>query len=266
MADMDLTKLAGTTEEGFTGAGDELPAQGGSRTPTILPGVSNFRLPANIDQCWDTFDVEKKGPDGQVLTNPAGTMKDGVDVSGKPVTETHLMLKFDSDNPLVVVGGEFDGLPVNYMNISTLPRKRGKDKPGQPAPVVPDMTYFVRKSLKDGSPVQSRADWVTIVNKHAGAIVTLDHGLSAYCDPERTRYIPDDAGGVVEDPDGNKGCGKGPGGKERARFYTSDFRVKMEDGSFAYHEQVQCPNCGAMLRGFFRVEKYLEPNAVATAV
>lgn len=267
-ADMDLTKLAGEAEGGFTGAADDLPAQGGGRVPTILPGIHSFRLPGNIDQCWQTFDIEKKGPDGTVLTWPAGTVKDGVDVSGKPQTETHLMLAFDSESPMVCVdpGGEYDGLPVNYVSISTLPRRRGKDKPGNPAPRVPDMTYFVRKCLQDNSPVKSRADWVAIVNKHAGAIITVESGLSAHCDPSRTRYISDGAGGVVEDPDGNKGCGGAPGSKSKGHYYTSDFRMRMEGGGFGYVDSLSCTNCGAILRGFFRIEQYLAPAAVASAV
>ncbi len=259
----DLTNFVDAPEEGGAMTADELPSQGGSRTPTILPGTSTFRLPANIDQCWEPFDFEKK-IGGVVQTHPAGTVIGGVDVSGQAVIEHHLMLKFDSENPLIVEGGPYDGLPVNYVSISTMPRKRGK---GDDAPSVPDMTYFVRKCLKDASPVQKRSDWMAIVNKHAGAIIRLEHGLSAFCDPERVRYIGDGAGGVIEDPDGNHGCGKGPAGKERARFYTSAFHVDEVDGDGnktgrkVYTDAVTCPNCGAALRGFFRVEKFLEPLA-----
>lgn len=264
----DMTHFVDAPEEGFTGAAEELPTQGGSRTPPILPGISTFRLPANIDQCWKPFDFEKK-VNGTVQTHPAGTTINNVDVSGQPIIEHHLMLQFDSDNPLIVEGGPYDGLPVNYVSISTMPRKRGK---GADAPQVPDMTYFVRKSLKDNAPVAKRSDWIAIVNKHAGGIVRLEHGLSAFCDPERTRYISDGAGGVVEDPDGNKGCGKGPGGKDRARFYTNAFYVDEVDGDGnktgrkVYTDQVGCPNCGAALRGFFRVEKFLEPLASTVQV
>lgn len=264
----DLNTFVDEAETGFTGAADELPSQGGSRTPTILPGVSLFRLPPNLDQCWMPFDVEKK-IDKVVQTYPAGTMVNGEDVSGKPIIEHHLMLVFDSENPLVVVGGEFDGLPVNYVSISTLPRKRGK---GDDAPNVPDMTYFVRKSLNDQTPVLTRRDWMTIVNKYPGAVVRFEHGLSAFCDPERVRYISDGAGGVLEDPNGEHGCGKGAAGKEGGRFYTSAFRVKEldtegnETGRMVYVDSIQCPNCGAMLRGFFRVEKFMPPLAGSPVV
>lgn len=260
----DMGGFVDEAETSFTGAAEELPSQGGSRTPTILPGTSTFRLPANIDQCWKPFDVQKKTADKQIVTHPAGTIIAGVDVSGQPVVEHHLMLQFDSDNPLVVEGGPYDGLPVNYVSISTLPRKRGK---GDDAPLVADMLYFVRKSLKDNTVIAKRSDWMAIVNKYAGAIVRLEHGLSAFCDPERIRYVSDGAGGVIEDPEGTKGCGKGPGGKDNARFYTTAFHVDEVDGEGnktgrkVYSESISCPNCGAALRGFFRVEKFLEPLA-----
>lgn len=254
----DMSGFVDEAETSFTGGAEELPSQGGAATPTVLPGTSLFRLPPNLDQCWQPFDVEKK-VGGVIQTYPVGHAD-----AGKPVIEHHLMLKFDSENPVLVEGGPFDGLPLSYLSISTLPRRRGK---GDDAPQVADMTYFVRKSLKDASPVVNRKDWIAIVNKHAGAVIRLEHGLSAFCDPARTRYVEDGAGGTIEDPTGVKGCGKGPGGADNKRFYSNSFRVPEVDatgvatGRTVYTDRIVCPNCGASLRGFFRVEKFLEPLA-----
>lgn len=252
----DLATLASTPEESFTGTGDELPSQGSGFTPTIMPGIHLFALPANIDQLWKPIDVEKKDALGNKIPDPNN--------AGAFMTERHLQLKLDKDNPLVCVDGdgtEFDGLPAS-MTVSTVARKRGK---ADDAPVVSDMTYFVRKALKDNSPVVNRGDWMTIVNKYAGRQIRLETGLSAQCDPERTRYVSDGAGGVLEDPSGAKGCGMGPGGKVGGRYYTSSFKVKELDelgtptGRMIWSSAITCSNCGAALRGFFRVEKFLEP-------
>lgn len=260
---------------------EELPEQMGPQTPTILPGISHFRIPPNIDQCWEAKDYERKDKDGNTIIDPA---------TQKPAVEQHLLLKMDKENPMVVVGGEFDGLPAT-ATITTIPRKRGK-KNDPNAPMVHDLSYFVRESLADKSVVARKSDWLPIVNKHAGEVVRLEHGLSANCDPERVRYIPDGAGGVIQDPDGNHGCGKAGGSEKKTRLYTADFKVTLfqcdltgesyntrdealaaatERGGGAanvksvpaWTDQVQCknPECGAMLRGFFRIERFLAPLA-----
>lgn len=271
MGDTKALQLRDEQEEGFTGAADELPSQGGSATPTVMPGISLFQLPPNLDQLWSTFDVEKKTDDGQVITHPAGTIIDAVDVSGKAVLEQHLMLKFDRENPLIVVGGPFDGLPA-MCTISTLNRKRGK-KDDLHAKKVSDMTYFVRKALRDNTLVTFKKDWMPIVNKYVGHQIRLEHGLSAFCDPERTRYVEDGAGGTVEDPNGNKGCGKGPAGKDNARYYSMNFRIPEVNaetgeatGRQVFTDRIICVNCGASLRGFFRIEKFLEPLGTTQVV
>lgn len=256
----ELNLNADQVEDTFTG--DDLPTQGSGFTPTILPGIHTFQLPLNLDQLWATFDVEKKDASGNVIL--------GADQ--RPITEQHLMLKMTKDNPIICMdGGEFEGLPAS-VTISTLGRKRGK-KDDADAPVVADMTYFVRKTLKNAEPVIKRGDWIPIVNKYAGHMIRLETGLSAFCDPERTRYVSDGAGGVVEDPNGVKGCGVGPKAKVGARFYTSEFKqdeVNPETGERTgrkiWVDQIVCTNCGAALRGFFRIEKYLEPLATTQVV
>lgn len=271
----------------------ELPAQGGGQiTPTVLPGFHLLQLPGNLDQCWEAKDYEKKDDDGNVMVYQPGTKNaQGEDLAGKPIIEQHFLLKFDKDSPLIVVGGgTFDGLPV-MATITTLPRKRGK-KTDANRPNVADMTYFVRDCLNDNSPVKFRKDWIAIVNKYAGKVIRIESGLSAQCDPERVKYVDDGTGKTIEDPDGQKGCGQaqGPKSKQGSRLYTSDFKIKLyqvkatgeawhtrEDAVQAaaaiglgvdqiavidsFTDRGTCKNCGAALRGFFRIERFCKPLA-----
>lgn len=247
----DALQLRDEREESYTG--EELPAQMGSPMPTIMPGIHLFQLPANLDQCWEAKDYEKKDKDGNVVT--------GAD--GKPLVEQHLLLKFDADNPLVVVGGDHDGQPAT-ATITTLPRRRGK-KNDPDAPIVADMAYLLRESLADRTPIAKRADWIPAINRHAGAIIRLETGLSARCDPERVRYIDDGTGQGIEDPDGTKGC-DAAAGKPGSRIYTNGFKTKVwseeqQKEVPAWTDVVTCKGCGARLRGFFRVERFLRPLA-----
>ncbi|HET9253872.1 MAG TPA: hypothetical protein VFO16_01560 [Pseudonocardiaceae bacterium] len=267
----------------------DLPAQIGPQTPTILPGTDLFQLPANIDQCWEAKDYEKKDDDGNVLMDPNDPTKAQV--------EQHYLLKFDQNNPMLVVGGEWNGLPAT-ATITTIPRRRGR-KGDEKAPLVHDIAYFVRESLahKSGK-VHNRRDWIPMVNAHPGAIVRLDHGLSAQCATDRVRWIDDGTGTAVPDPDGNQGCGDAAGryvksggktdGQPETRLYTNAFKVPvflvdLTNEAFKTREEalevavalgggaanvkqgqgwtdhVVCKGCGALLRGFFRIEKFLEP-------
>lgn len=259
----------------------ELPEQGGGAiVPTVLPGIHTLRLPANLDQLWDAKDLEKRDSNGNVVM--------GAD--GNPVLEQHFFLSFDKDNPLIVVGGDFDGLPVS-ANISTLARLRGK-KTDANRPRVADMTYLLQTSLNDKSPIRFRKDFVAAVNRHAGEIIRIESGLQAQCSSERVRYIDDGTGRAIEDPDGTKGCdhAAGPQSKEGSRLYSQDFKIQMFRNAATgetfnsrdealqsvaamglgadqvqpvntYSDRAICKNCVALLRGFFRIEKFLPPLA-----
>jgi hypothetical protein len=278
----DALQLRDEVEESLTEG--ELPEQGGGQqTPTILPGIHLFQLPANIDQCWEAKDYEKKDADGNVITGS----------DGKPLVEQHLMLKFDKDTPLVCVdnGGYFSGLPAT-STISTMGRRRGKRNDPK-APVVSDMTYLLRDSLNDMTPIKLRKDYIPAINRHAGEVIRVETGLQAQCDPERVRYVFTGEGmNVVEDPDGTKGCnnaaGKASPPASGSRLYTNDFKIKvfrLEDTGEVYNtrdegiaaaqalglpldhvkavdmftDRVACKSCGAALRGFFRIERFLKP-------
>jgi len=271
-------------------SGDELPAQQGLQTPTILPGVDHFRLPVNIDRCWDAKDYEKRNAEGLVQ----------FDNNGMPLTEQHFLLKFDADNPMIVQGGDYDGLPAT-ATITTIPRRRRGKGPGKDnGPLVHDITYLVRECLNDKTPVTKKSDWMAIINRYPGAVIRLEHGLSAQCSPDRVRYVDAGDGTVVQDPDGTMGCGDAAGryrskggraeGDPETRLYTQSFKttvfVDQRTGTSyptrdealqavvdsggtasdvratpAWTDHAVCKGCGAVLRGFFRIEKFLKPLA-----
>jgi hypothetical protein len=214
----------------------DLPEQMGAPAPTLMPGVDLFRLPATLPQLWDVLDEKVKDGNGQETG----------------ATVQRLKLKFDRDNPLVVIGGPRDG-QVLQATITTVPRKRGKKD--SDAPSVADMTYLLRECLQDKTVIKSNKDWVNALNKHANAVVRLEHGLSGYCNPEKVRYIDvldaegNATGETVPDPSGLKGCGK--------RHYTQAF--KNPDGTYA--TETGC-ECGAVVRGFAQIERFLKPVGV----
>lgn len=261
MANNAELNLRDEVEDSYTG--EDLPAQMGSPTPTIFPGIDLFQIPPNVDQCWDAKDVQRKDADGNLLANADGT----------PLVDQHLFLKFDRDSPLIVVGGPYDGLPAT-ATISTMARNRARK--GEEPRLVADLTYFVRDSLQDKTPVAKRKDWIAIVNKHAGHLVRLEHGLSAFCDPERVRYLSEDGtedGRSVLDPTETHGCGMSDGKREGSRLYSQAFKSSEEELDAngnptgrkitTWRESAVCKGCGAMLRGFFRVERFLKPLASA---
>src|SRR5712691_11364844 len=173
----------------------DLPEQGGGTAlPVLLPGISIFRIPANVVQAVQTFDEQVKDALGNALVYPAGTTRaiNGMvtDISGQAMVMQRLRVKFDKDIPLIVVGGANDGQPV-ATSISTQPRNRTRQK-GEPPVLVADMTYLIRESLQDkASPLTKPSEWLAAIQKTAGRTFRVEHGLNASCNPDRVRYIHD---------------------------------------------------------------------------
>lgn len=232
----------------------ELPEQmGGSSLPVLMPGISLFRIPSNVAQCVEAFDEEDKAADGSTIMVPD---KANPSVMVPKVTQ-RLRVKFDKDNPLIVVGNSADdpnaGHPV-ATQISNQPRNRAKKT--EPPNKVADMTYLIRISLADvQSPLSRPKEWLAAILKMAGRVFRAEHGLSAYCNDKKVRYVNDPADasgrGSIEDPDKQLGCG--------TRAYTKDFRLPKEQGG-GFSDLVYCKKCGAKLRGFFQIERFLPPT------
>lgn len=233
----------------------ELPEQmGGQSLPTMLPGIDLFRIPSDVAQCIEAFDMEVKAADGSVIMEP-----DKADPSKMvPKVVQRLRVKFDKDNPLIVVGKSPEdpnnGMPV-ATTISNVPRNRAKKT--EPKNEVADLTYLIRTSLQDNvSPLSKPKEWLAAILKTAGKVFRAEHGLTAHCQDNKVRYVNDandpTGRGSIEDPTGAFGCGQ--------RHYTKDFRLSAAEGG-GFSDIVYCKKCHAKLRGFFQFERFLPPTA-----
>lgn len=245
---------------------------GGQRT-TLLPGTDTFRLPTNLAQLWHDIVAEDTRP---FLPNGQPNPNRGQQVKRRQV-------KFDRNNPLVVVGGAHDGEPMT-ASFSTNPRPRGK-KDEAKTPWISDAAMLLEVGLGDKSRPKTAPELEAAINRFAGKTVRIEHGLTAQCRPDKVRYIVVDTqeptGQVVNgvpqftvvsktmpDPSGAKGCGK--------RFYTSYFKNPQagavaapgQPPAPAYDLEVECDNvvggqsCGAVVRAFESVERFLPPLGV----
>jgi hypothetical protein len=229
-----------------------LPEQlGGQGLPTLLPGTHIFRIPTNVQELFETYDEVLKDEAGNPLADPADPTKAKI--------IQRLRVRFDRDNPLVVVGGEDNDTPVT-TSISNQPRNRARK--GEPRIMVSDLAYLLRESLQYKGPLTKNSEWVHALTQYGGKIFRVEHGLSAYCSPDRIRYVHDPSDptlvGSIQDPTGQHGCGQ--------RLYTSAFKIPAQNGQRGgFSDIAYCPKCSAKLRGFFQIEKYLKPTEAMLA-
>jgi hypothetical protein len=233
----------------------EFPEQGGGVFITLLPQIDTFRVPENVAQLWHPVVIEDER---QFLANgqPNPTYKQKV---------ARKQLKFDRNSPLVVVGGQYDGLPMTAQ-WSNNPRPRPWKKREDPkTPWISDLAYLLGVGLASPARPKTPEELVAEINKYAGKTVRLRHGLSAQCRPDKVRYIlvkTAEGEANIQDPSGTKGCG--------ARYYTKDFR---DPSTGKYETEIGC-DCGTpsaeqaaagaqpvtvVLRGFENVDEILPP-------
>ncbi len=222
----------------------DLPAQMGGAFSSLPPGVSNFRLPIDLPQLWDTVVVKADRP---------GHPDHGKDL-------VRIRVKFSREHPLVVVDGPHKDETLT-ATMTNNPRPRGrKDNPQ--TPWISDLMYLLDVSLGDKSRPTNPDVLKAAINKHAGRVIRLEHGLSAQCRPDKVRYIEVSNGNgtssVMQDPSGVQGCG--------LRYYTKDFKNPDAKGDQPpYDEQIEC-DCHAILRGFAQVERFLPPQGQGAAM
>jgi hypothetical protein len=229
-------------EDGQVPSDGKLP-EISSYVPNLPPAKYVVKIPENIAQLI--------------------TLKDHQEEEGGPVKQ-RVILKFDKNNPVVIMGGEHNEHPLTGY-VSNIPRPRGKEK----IPVS-DMAYYLVDAC--GLQVNPRTpkEWVDAVARTGGLLVPIEVGLQARCDVERDVYVDE----IVSDPldpskssvtskevPGLKGCGK--------RYYTRDF---YKGG--AYQDRIPCTGqrkmtdpatgqeitvgCGASIRGFNQIERWLK--------
>ena len=217
----------------------DLPEQFGGQYTTLMPGSDTFRLPLTLPQLWSSVEITDGNPHSAT--------------TGQKVTR--LSLRFDRDSPLVVEGGPRDGQTLT-TSFSGNPRPRGK-KDDANTVWISDLAYLLAIGLgskaRPATPELLKAE----INKYAGKTIRLEHGLSAHCREDKVKYVLTPNGeNAIPDPDGGKGCDE--------RYYTKDFKAKDEKGADIYLDTIQC-DCGAVLRGFPNVERFLAPLAGAGA-
>lgn len=232
---------------GETWADGDLPAQMGDFGPTLMPGIDTFQLPLNLSQLWDTIDIRDT--------------RKGSRTFDQSVTRNRL--KFDKNSPLIIVDGKNKDEPMTATFTSN-PRARGKID-DEKTPWISDLAYLLEIGLGDKSRPAGADALKAAINKHAGKSVRIEHGLSAHCRNDKTRYIadPTDPTGQksILDPAGTKGCANDQAKREdnpkrkKGRFYTDDFK---DPDTGEYSDTIEC-NCGAVLRGFPSVERIMPP-------
>src|ERR1044071_10083409 len=225
----------------------ELPEQmGGVGLPVLFPGTHIFRIPQTVAQLIETYDEVVKDQNGNAVADPSDP--------NKALLVQRIRVRFDKDDPLLVVGGDEHDHPV-ATSISNQPRNRARK--GAPRVLVSDMAYLLRESLKYTGPLTKNSEWVAALQWAAGKVFRAEHGLSAYCNTEKVRYVHDPSDptmrGSMQDPTGQKGCGE--------RLYTSSFRLPAQNGQPpSYSDIAYCKKCQAKLRGFFQIERFLKPT------
>ena len=220
----------------------ELPDQPGGFVPQLHPGTYILRLPGDIRACFELFDLKDEE-------------------SGKVVQRCRLNCTNKAGYPLVVVGGPHDGELLSQA-ISNVPRKRSK-KPD--AVAVSDMTYLIREALGDKNPIAKPADWFNVLLAYQGKVFRAETGLQGQCRDDKVRYVNESVpsaedpnqyvytGNTVEDPSGTMGCGK--------RYYTAAFKgINAESRQPEWMERIDC-TCGASVRGFAQIDRFLRPIA-----
>ncbi|PYQ25661.1 MAG: hypothetical protein DMF56_27080 [Acidobacteria bacterium] len=225
----------------------DLPEQmGGVGLPPLFPGTHIFRIPSTIAQLVETYDEVVKDAQGNAVADPANPQQ--------ALLVQRIRVRFDKDDPLIVVGTPEDGQPV-ATSISNQPRNRSRK--GEPRVLVSDMAYLLRESMKYTGPLTKNSEWIAGLQWAAGKVFRAEHGLSAYCNTEKVRYVHDPSDptmrGSMLDPSGQKGCGE--------RLYTSSFRLPAQNGQpGGYSDLAYCKKCQAKLRGFFQIERFLKPT------
>jgi hypothetical protein len=207
---------------------DHIPEQRGEFKPLVQPGDFLLELPKNIATAWTAFDCT---------------------VDEKQVQR--VACQFDGEHPLTIVGSRDPRLVGEWLQLRVSNAERNRARKGDPKALVSDMLYLLREGLGADVRPKSNREWIKAMNENAGAQFVASLTWSSYCNDRQTRYIEDENGQSVEDPDGTKGCG--------ARYYQRDI-PKDELGN--YVERFACTGkrdgfeCGASLRAFGNLERF----------
>lgn len=212
-------------DEGNIASLDDLK-ETGSYLPMLQPGVYEFETPSDMNIPWDTIEKE-----------------------GQP---TRVQVQFDENHPLKIVAGT-DAARVGEpytTRVSNVPRERtfGGEKVK-----INDLQYLLKKLGEKVLPKTNR-EYLLALQKYGGRRFRSAVSVSWSCNPNRDirMWIPDPADptgqkGERKEVAGQKGCGTRcyPDGKTNGV-------PKGPDGK--YPEEIICPKCHALLRGFSNLD------------
>lgn len=201
---------------------------GGTFAEPPQPGDYRFKMPARMDDLWDTFDVNGSNP-------------------GKRLAAVH-----DSAHPLTIIQSPkkaHDGEPFE-CRITNAERKRGK-KDDPTAPEISDMDYLFRDAFGITKKPVSNPAYAQEYQKHANAEFGAAIDWNWYCNDQKDIRVDNGQGGVTEVP-GQKGC--------NSRYYIRDVDKVLSNPADptspkVYPFRVTC-QCGASLRAFANLARF----------
>lgn len=221
MAKFEDLAFKEAAHEAATGVG-EMPEERGGSKPNLAQARYIFVLPANVAELV--------------------TVRENVDLGDRVVYD------FSSEG-LAAYNGARDYVGQWFGRISGVPRNKAKT--GEPKRLVSEVTYLLGAFGAVAKPITLKplgvTEWVMadsqkalheLVVAHAGQQFSANNEWSAYCNPKKTRYINDGAGGSAEDPSGQKGCGNS--------VYSRDI---PRDAAGVAQDRFYC-KCGAALLAF----------------
>ena len=213
----NLNELEGIgNDAGFDVNYDDVPEQLGGFAPTPPPGSYRFRLPGDLANIWEQFDVT---------------------IDDKP--QKRLRAQFEESSVLTItssVSGDQDGNAFR-TRITNVERKRGKSDAK-----ASDMLYLLR-ALGDEQHYASNKAYAEALMKFAGKEFVADVEWAAWCNSNKPIRSQDEDGNTVI-VESQNGCGE--------RVYQRD--IPKVDG--AYAETFGCPGCGALLRAFPNLARF----------
>lgn len=210
-----------------------VPEQFGDFAPPPQPGRGYlFQLPRFSES--DDFEEDETVVDG--------------------VAKKRLLMQFKGEKSLTIVEsptGEGIGDPVRFR-CSSEERSFGDEGKSAVSPM-----HYLMTALHEVPSGWSSMQFAKAFIKHSGDKFRGDVTWSSYCNPDKVRYIWDEAQGKsVEDPDGNKGCGQrwAPQQRKNKKGEVTE-AIPRNDETGKYETRFTC-FCDAMLQPFVEIRNF----------
>ncbi|MHC4733102.1 MAG: hypothetical protein ACYTDW_01405 [Planctomycetota bacterium] len=242
-----------------------MPDEGMGLVDPPYPGAYKVRLPAELN--WEPMKSNLRRGDAA------------------PVEVARIRASFDAGHPLTIVettpeNKEYIGTTISFYSISNAEFEYGKDNA-----LTSEMAWLLKNGFNVELPDSAtNLQYGQALEQQVGKTFGCDLEWSSYCNPEKPRYIYDDATGQSKQ-DTKAGCGvryqleawKDTQAIPRNPVYNEEYlasylkqlveakvpedqaQAQIEDlrsksGKFA--AEFKCSKCGALLRCFPRLRRY----------